>query len=132
MSDQFNQNQYNQNPYRNPKQNGFASTALLMGIIAFFTMLLVLPPLIIAPLGIIFAILSRGSEKKIPALGKAGIGVCVGAFTISLFITVYTLTQVIPNMNMDVLSEYQEKVSEGTVTEDDLRNLYENLYTPEK
>jgi len=131
MSDQFSQNHYNQNLYRNPKQNGFASAALLMGIIAFFTMLFVIPPLIVAPLGIIFAVLSRGSEKKIPAPGKAGIGVCVAAFTISLSITVYTLTQVIPNINMDVLSEYQEKISEGTVTEEDIRNLYEDLYTPD-
>lgn len=130
MPDQFNQSQQDYSTYQRPKQNGFASAALLMGIIAFFTVLLVLPPLVIAPLGIIFAVLSKGSERKIPMIGKVSIGVCVTAFFISIFITVSSFMHLLPNLNKDVLYDYQKKLSEGVVSEEDLLHLYENLYTP--
>ena len=62
-----------------------ASAALIAGILCILTMWTVYLPIIIGGLGVIFAFLSQGFEKKLSGNAKTGMIFSAGGVLISIF-----------------------------------------------
>lgn len=70
------------------RPNKFMIASLILGSFAIFSIIFIFPPFIFGGLSIIFAILSKGSEKKLNGLCLTGITSSIFAMLISVFIVV--------------------------------------------
>lgn len=111
------------------KANGFAVASLVMGILAMITLCTIYLPIVLGSLSIIFAILSKGSQKKMPGMSQAGI--IVSASGIVLSIVTIAATVFILLTNPDIYREYKNELNrmfsqQYGITYDELMEEYQN------
>ena len=82
--------EYHEQP-THPTGHTMAAAALVMGICAVATFWTVYMPLFLGGLGVIFAILSQGFEKKMYSHAKTGLVLSVLGFVISIAIISFSL-----------------------------------------
>lgn len=100
----------NVTPYTKP--NGFATAALVLGIIAFVSAfsMTILPPLIFGSLSIILGILSRGDQRKLHSRALAGVIVAGTALVLNLAICIFSFYIVFSNP--ETTQQYWNMVNE--------------------
>lgn len=96
QNQQGGQNGYNPYPYGVPipprqKGEGMATAAMVLGIISLIglALLQLYLPLLLGGVGIILAILSRGSAKKVAGRAKAGMICCIISLCVSIVFLPY-------------------------------------------
>lgn len=103
---------YRNTPQENRKRSGRMETAaLVLGVIAIATLLLVYPALVCGSLSIVFALLSRGGEISLTSKARAGLILGSIALGIVAFLFLYTL--VIANVYYGGLEEMAREVYAG-------------------
>lgn len=122
----YNNNPYNNNPYnpygaplqpapRNTKGDSMASASMILGIIALVSLLLLRlsMPFILGGVGIILAILSKGSARKMVGRAKAGMICCITGLVLDLAFCVFAVWLVfsLPKLSPE-LTEEVNKVCE--------------------
>ena len=108
-----------------PGNNGFAFTALILGVSALFSLFTVYLPLILGSLAILFALLSKGYGKKMVTTAKIGFISAVTGIT-SLYLLFATCTD-------DQLLHYGSQLDQavemqlGQSTEEMFGTSYEDM-----
>lgn len=94
------------------KPNGFATAALVLGILAFVSAfsMTILPPLIFGSLSIILGILSRGDQKKLHSRALAGVITAAAALVLNLAICFFSFYMVFSNP--ETTQQYWDMVNE--------------------
>jgi hypothetical protein len=123
-----NENPYNNNnPYQNnswqyrpapmkSKGDGMATAALILGVMSvlslFFMQLYI--PFIAGSVGIILAILSKGSAQKLLSKAKAGIACCTMGLVLDILVCVGSVYLVfnLPTLMPDMVDEVNEMCEE--------------------
>lgn len=126
----YNHQYQSSNPAYPPRQrtNTFAVASLVMGILAMVTLCTIYLPIILGSLSIIFAILSKGSNKHMPGISHAGIITAVSGITLS-FVTIGA-TIFILFTNPAFYQEYKEELNrvltqQYGITYDELMEEYQ-------
>lgn len=91
------------------KPNAFAVASLVMGILAMVTLCTIYLPIVFGSLSIIFAILSKGSQKHMPGMSHAGIITAVSGIIFSVITIAATLF--ILFTNPDIYQEYKQELN---------------------
>jgi hypothetical protein len=120
-----NQNPYdNGNPYNDnnswqyhsapakPKGDGLATAALILGVMSVLSLFLMqlYIPFIAGGIGIILAILSKGSARKLSGKAKAGITGCIVGLVLDVLLCVGSIYLVfnLPTLMPDMVDEVSE------------------------
>lgn len=138
--DQNNNSNTNHNPYGYPYSppvrtpgNGFANAAMILGIIAILTaiMLTLYFPFVLGSLAILFALLSKGRAPKMSGQAKAGIicGTIGLAINISIFVSSVAFVLSNPDMLIESARIYDDMIEQmyGEPSEDILGDSMENI-----
>lgn len=92
--DQFN-SQNQDNGYTPPPQrNGMSTASLVLGIIAMVLCCCFYFSIPLGALGIIFAILSKGSSRQMSGRAKTGLGLSIASVCLSILLVVGTIATV--------------------------------------
>ena len=125
---------YESGNYRTPKTNGYATAALVIGILSLVLLCTVFVPMVIGPLGIIFGLLSKKENKKTGTTAKIGIGLSTGGFCASLIIIGMALSiTLIPYLQSDDFQQYWNdfqqllESTESNYNNENYQELYENI-----
>lgn len=130
-------NPYNNNPYNNPYNGNnpynpygaplqpapvntrgekMASAALILGIITLVSLLLLRlsMPFLLGGVGIILAILSKGSAKKMVGKAKAGMICCITGLALDIAFCVFAVWLVfsLPKLSPDLTEEVNKMCEE--------------------
>lgn len=116
----YNNNPYNNNPY-NPygaplqpapmktKGDGMAAASMILGIITLGSLLLLRLslPFLLGGVGIILALLSRGSAKKMTGKAKAGLICCITGLALDIAFCVFAVWLVfsLPKLSPELTDE---------------------------
>ncbi len=140
-----NQNSYNQQnnsryysaPPTNFRDPGmtFATISVIFGLGCLFTLFTVYIPFILGGLAILFAILSKGYNKKMNLTAKIGIGTAISGIAILFAIigTMVTLLLSSSRENLVQIGQYLDQLIESQTGYNNLEQLtgtsYEDLMT---
>lgn len=123
QSNQIPPQQYPHYGYKPMRSNAFMGLSLSFGIISITCSSVIFISMIAAGLSILFAILSRGNDKKFTSIAKAGIITSVLGLACSIFVTISAFYMVINN------AEYRAQVNDmcqqlyGTSFDDMLKEI---------
>lgn len=136
QNQQGGQNGYNPYPYGVPipprqKGEGMATAAMVLGIISLIglALLQLYLPFLLGGVGIILAILSRGSAKKVAGRAKAGMICCIISLCISIaffalsFWFLLSLPKLSPGLAEEVNKIYEEQY--GVSYEEMMKEFYD-------
>ena len=108
----------------------FATASLVMGILALVTLCTIYLPIVFGSLSIIFAVLSKGNERKISGLSCAGIITSVSGIVFSIITIVTTIALLYSNP--DFYQEYKDEMNrilseQYGITYDEMMEEYQNM-----
>lgn len=87
--------------------SNMAAASVILGIISIITSCCVYTTLIMAPVGIILALLSRGENIKMTAQAKVGIVLCIISYAVLIILIAYTfLTLIAQHGSFDNVINY--------------------------
>lgn len=99
-----------------PKGEGMAAASMVLGIItlAGLVLLRVTLPFLLGGVGIILAILSRGSAKKMPGRAKAGLICCITGLCLDIVFCVFAVWLVfaLPTLSPELTEEVNKACEE--------------------
>ena len=124
------QYQSSSSAYPPRKANAFATASLVMGILALVTLCTIYLPIVFGSLSIIFAVLSKGNERKICGLSCAGIITSVSGIVFSIITIVTTIALLYSNP--DFYQEYKDEMNrilseQYGITYDEMMEEYQNM-----
>lgn len=120
----YNNNSYNNNPYGAPlrpapmhiKGESMASASMILGIITLASLLLLQLslPFLLGGVGIILALLSRGSAKKMIGKAKAGMICCITGLALDVAFCVFAVWLVfaLPKLSPSLTEEVNKMCEE--------------------
>lgn len=93
------------------KGNPFLTASMIMGGLAFLSIHLIIPPLILGGLAIIFAILAKGENAKMTGSHIISVVAATTALVVTLFITVTAATLVFTDAELrKQLNDYSMQI----------------------
>lgn len=132
---------YNPNPYgtplqptnRKPKGDSMATASMILGIITLVSLLLLRLsiPFLLGGIGIILAILSKGSAKRMVGKAKAGMTCCIIGLSLDVVLCVsavylvFALPKLSPELTEEVNKVCEEKY--GVSYDDIMEEFYDIL-----
>lgn len=134
---------YNQNPYggmnasiirpQKMKGEGMATASMVLGIISLVSLVLlrIYIPFLVGGIGIILAILSKGSAKKMMAKAKAGMICCITGLVLDVSLCVFSVYLVfaLPDIMPEMVDEVNQMCEDqyGVTYEEILDEMYEMM-----
>lgn len=114
-----------------PKGQSMATASMVLGIIALASLLLfrVIVPFLLGGIGIILAILSRGSAKKMAGRAKAGMICCIVSLCLDIALCafsvwlVFSLPRISPELTDEVNKIFEEQY--GVSYDEMMDDIYE-------
>lgn len=104
--------------------NGFAIASLILGIMAILTLCTVYLPFLCGSLSIIFALLSKGSDKTMHSMANSGIITSVIALAITAIMFIFAFSMLASNHEFQ--QEFKQTYEEQY--EDTYREIYGDSY----
>lgn len=122
------QNEQNQiYPPRQPRttaSSGMATVSLILGILSLVSLCLIPISVFFGALSVIFALLSKGGEYKLPGNSKAGIILSVAGVLLSF---IFTVLVAIAAFGMYNATEFQDIINEYQYYYNDYNNNYDDI-----
>lgn len=125
---EYNRHSYDDDPtpYGTARPNGFATAALVLGILSIVSVMIFYVSIPLAALAIVFAILSRGRYGKMATRAKAGIFLSLAGIILTVTLTIYAVITYLPYIQSGQFSQYLENYLEDYYgSQNDASPLYD-------
>ena len=120
----------------NPKGDSMATASMILGIITLASMLVLqfTIPFLLGGVGIVLAILSRGSAKRLAGKAKAGLICCIVGLSLDIMLCVSAICLVfaLPNLSPEFQKEVNKACEEQYgVSYDEMREEFYEMFCVE-
>lgn len=126
MEEEYKENEYIERQKRDAAADRLATASFVLGIISLFSTLCCCP-FVFSAIGIILALLSKGSEKVLRQKARTGITLSIIGFFVSIVLTVFSVGLPIfmiktnPEYKKQFVEQYEDALKEN---EDLFRQAY--------